>query len=147
MSEVTIYESAGGGVDNSDDHPIKRSCVNMCFGVLFLVLSVVILIYNEHALVANMRALDEVEKQVVPFPTQALSDPVTAEATAKNIKDGTIIHIVANLEGHSITDPELGVSVSDAVLLRRHVEVLQWVERTETTNVCIQLPTLPLEPW
>lgn len=93
-------------------------------GIVMFVASFVLLWWNEGRTVKQTRALNEGGKAVV--------DVAADRVEAAN--EGALVHVVGvatNLE--SLEDAAFGVS-ADALVLRRHVEMYQWVEHSKTSQ-------------
>jgi len=92
------------------------------FGLVMIVVSFPVLFLNEGRAVKTQKTLEEGSKSVVAVSPESVD--------AKN--DGKLVYVTggAAVEGF-LTDPEFNVS-SEAVSLRRKVEMYQWKENEQT---------------
>ena len=98
---------------------IGKSIKGVFFGIIFILVSVVLLWWNEGRSVKTARGLAEGEK-------------ITVEARAESVdpsQEGMLVHLSGStsLTG-AATDDMFGVTAPDLVKLRRSVEVFQWIE-------------------
>lgn len=101
---------------------IGEAIKGVLFGLVMIVVSFPVLFLNEGRAVKTQKTLEEGSKSVVTI------SPETVDA--KN--DGKLVYVTggAAVEGF-LTDPEFNVS-SEAVSLRRKVEMYQWKENEQT---------------
>lgn len=95
----------------------------MLVGLVLFIAAFPLLIWNEGRAVKDFRSIAEGESVVATVVADRL-DPA---------HDGELVHFSAVARpATALSDPELPVSVPDALRLRRNVEMYQWVENTET---------------
>lgn len=92
------------------------------FGLVMIVVSFPVLFLNEGRAVKTRKTLDEGSKSVIAVSAETVD--------AKN--DGKLVYLTGDavVEGF-LTDPEFNIS-SEAVSLRRKVEMYQWKENEQT---------------
>jgi hypothetical protein len=102
---------------------IKKALTGLIVGLLFLVGSIVLLIWNEGRAIQTYRALAVGAANVLSVDG-AQRDPVN---------DGKLIHISAPVTVDGVPRDEMfGISADKAVGLAREVEMYQWVESSES---------------
>jgi hypothetical protein len=102
---------------------IKKALTGLLVGLLFLVGSIVLLIWNEGRAIQTYRALAEGAANVVSVDG-AKRDPGN---------DGKLVHISAAVTVDGVPRDEMfGISAEKAVGLARDVEMYQWVESSES---------------
>ncbi len=106
---------------------LRDAACNVCCGFLFLFIGIALLVYNEHSLAVNLNSLEEVRGVVKSVP-QLYQRGTSAYAT--HFPDGAVVHVFGHVKGGVAQDPQLGVSESDAVYMKRYVEAYQWRERS-----------------
>jgi len=105
---------------------IGKSIKGVLVGIIFILVSVVLLWWNEGRSVKTARGLAEGEK-------------ITVEAKAESVdpgQEGMLVHVSGKtaLTGPA-TDTMFGVTAPDLIKLRRSVEIFQWIEtKKETTT-------------
>lgn len=109
---------------------LRASFGGMCAGLIFIVASFPLLVWNEGRAIRRYRTLEEGRKIVVP-----VADPSAIDASY----EGRLIHFYGTAVPRSdVSDATFGVTPSargvDAIKLRRAVEMYQWMEesRSET---------------
>lgn len=105
---------------------IGKSIKGVLIGVILILVSVVLLWWNEGRSVKTARGLAEGEKITVEARPEAV-DPS---------QEGKLVHLSGrtSLTGPA-TDDMFGVTAPDLVKLRRSVEIFQWIEtKKETTT-------------
>jgi len=103
---------------------IKDSFKGILTGAIFLLISVVLLFWNEGRAVKRHKALKAGEAAVVSVS----SDEVTVA------NEGKLIHITGLAEtGETLFDKEFGVQVN-AIKLKRNVKMYQWHEKKESKS-------------
>jgi hypothetical protein len=97
--------------------------VGMLFGMLFIVIALAMLFWNEGRAVRAARTLEEGEAVVVSVPADRV-DPAN---------DGRLVHVSGPATTtETLSDPEFGPSAAKALRLRRVVEMYQWHEVKHT---------------
>lgn len=101
---------------------IGESLGGILFGLLLIVLAVVLLFWNEGRAVQTHKSLTEGKGIVLSVAADAV-DPAN---------EGKLVHLTgeAVVEG-VLVDEDFGIS-SEAIRLRREVEMYQWQEKSET---------------
>jgi len=105
---------------------IGKSIKGVLVGIIFILISVVLLWWNEGRSVKTARGLAEGAK-------------ITVEATAESVdpgQEGMLVHVSGKtaLTGPA-ADAMFGVTAPDLIKLRRSVEIFQWIEtKKETTT-------------
>ena len=104
---------------------IKSSCGLTVLGILLFIGAFPFLYWNEGRAVDRYNALNEAEGQTTTVSSLSI-DPSN---------EGKLLHFTADItnEGDKLTDPIFGAT-SDGLVLRRNVEMYQWVEKTKTTS-------------
>ena len=102
---------------------IKKALVGLLVGLLSLVISIGLLIWNEGRAIQTYRALAEGAAAVVSI-----------DATSRDPgNDGKLVHISAPVSVEGVPrDSLFGISAEKAVGLSRSVEMYQWVENSES---------------
>lgn len=101
---------------------ILGSIKSVGFGILFFLLSFVVLFWNEGRTVKTYRALNEGLAQVVSV------DATKVDAA----NEGKLVHLSGNITTtENLEDKEFGVNVN-ALRLKRTVEMYQWTEDKDT---------------
>lgn len=104
---------------------IGNSLKGIVFGFLLLIISIVLLSYNEHRSINQTLALEEMQAEILHI-----------DATPYNVAfENKPVHIHADvLPDKQIEDSLFGVK-SNALVLRRNVSMYQWVEEIETNTI------------
>ena len=105
---------------------IKSSCGLTVLGILLFIGAFPFLYWNEGRAVDRYNALNEAEGQTTTVSSLSI-DPSN---------EGKLLHFTADIttnEGDLLTDPIFGAT-SDGLVLRRNVEMYQWVEKRKTTS-------------
>ena len=116
----------GGGYPGSYaavSSPLNSLCGSLCgvlVGLMMLFSTLFLIHSNEGMAVRTAESLAEGLEQVISVNAHAL-DSVKLE--------GKLVHVTGFVDGEEIEDPQLGVK-ERAICLARHVQMLQWVERT-----------------
>ena len=101
---------------------IGASIKGILFGVVMILISAVLMFWNEGRAVKTHKTLDEGAKTVVTIPADALDGS----------KNGNLVYMTGPATAADpLGDSELGVTVA-ALKLRRSVEMFQWKEETST---------------
>ena len=118
MSNDSFTETTSSGWFSRIGNSIK----GILFGVVMILVSIVIMFWNEGRAVKTRKTLDEGAKTVVSIPADTLDGP----------KDGTLVYMtgIANTSA-PLQDSEFNVT-APALKLRRSVEMYQWEEETQT---------------
>ncbi len=102
---------------------IKGALIGAFFGILLLIGCIWLLIWNEGRAIQTYRALSEGASQVVSIDGGAV-DPAN---------DGKLVHLSGAVKSDQVPkDSQFGVVADGAVGLSRHVEMYQWVEKSES---------------
>lgn len=114
--ETTEYEGYGSR--------IKHSFGGLCFGPILMVISVVVLVWNEGR---NMHRLQDLrEAQPIVFHVNDIS-------SIDSSKEGKLLHLSGDTEtDDDLYDQDFGIQSSSAIHLKRSVETYQWVEKEST---------------
>lgn len=101
---------------------IGSSIKGVLVGLVMIVISVVVLFWNEGRAVKTERTLEEGAKGVVSISADAVDEG----------KQGKLVHLtgMAKATGE-LSDPVLGIKV-EALKLRRNVEMYQWKEESKS---------------
>ena len=118
MSNDSFTETPSSGWFSRIGNSIK----GILFGVVMILVSIVIMFWNEGRAVKARKTLDEGAKTVVSIPADTLDGS----------KDGTLVYMtgIANTSAQ-LQDSEFNVT-APALKLRRSVEMYQWEEETKT---------------
>lgn len=109
------HESWGGRM--------KNSCGGICFGILLILGSVPLLVWNEGRSLRRYQSLREGTKVVVPVNSESVDAA----------REGSLVYFSGLAQaGSSVIDPQFGISAKGAVKLRRDVDMYQWVEDKES---------------
>lgn len=102
---------------------IVGSFVGVLIGFLLLVVSVVLLYWNEGRAVQAARALQEGERSVVELQAEQVNPSL----------EGKLVHVIGPMTTSApLRDNQFGVGGADVVRLKRTVEMYQWKETEET---------------
>lgn len=102
---------------------IKSALIGALLGLVLLVASIWLLIWNEGRAIQTYRALSEGASQVVSVDGAAV-DPAN---------EGKLVHISGAVKSDQVPqDSQFGVTANGAVGLSRNVEMYQWIEKSES---------------
>jgi len=112
----TSYTSYGENIGNSFK--------GIFIGLILLIVSIVLLWWNEGRSVEQATALKEMQEKIITLPDTSYN--------AKYDNKAVLIHgAVKPL--HEVVDPEFGVK-TDGLVLRKNVEMYQWKEHEESKS-------------
>ena len=117
---------------------LRGSGRTVCFGAVFVMASIAVLIYNESNLVAERKALEESESLVQEVPSIA-----TVDTSMEN----DLIHASGlATTTDTVQDNVFGISLTNTLKLKRSVEMYQWfrtthVEKTKKTGGSVETKT------
>ncbi len=101
---------------------IGNSIKGILFGVVMIIVSAILMFWNEGRAVKTSKTLDEGAKTVVTIPADALDGS----------RDGNLVYMTGRATAETaLRDPVLNVT-ADALKLRRSVEMYQWKEETRS---------------
>lgn len=102
---------------------LSNSLKGLVFGLILIVLSALLLFWNEGRAVKTAQALDEGAEKVIP---------VESNATVDSAMENQLVHMSGQaVSTETLTDTQFGLSMP-AIALSRTVEYYQWVEQTES---------------
>lgn len=101
------------------------SCKSLLCAPILLVLGIWLLVWNEGNSITQHKALNEGLRLVVDVGTESVDTS----------NEGQLVHFSGKATSSaSISDPIFGVAPSNALKLKRHVEMYQWVESSHSST-------------
>jgi hypothetical protein len=101
------------------------SLAGTMIGVVLLLVSIGLLTWNEGRAINAIRGLDAGERSAVSLPASNVAPT----------NEGRLIHVTGTTSSATpVLDPLTGVSVDNALILARRVEMFQWVETASTST-------------
>ena len=103
---------------------MTKSKLLLIFGIILLIVSIVLIFWNEGRAVTTRKSLDEGQGAVIEVESNTVDEN----------NEGELIHVSGELvTTDTLTDDAFGVSFV-GVKLQRNVSMYQWVEKTESST-------------